>query len=254
MVAGGLYWLFRQPSRAGLTLLGWAQSPSGLAALALLVGVIGLVVLGILLLSRLRRWLEAEIEADRLHREGESRVAGVVQQTLDGKWTLFRDLRLNGRGRACLDAVLVGPPGVWALDIQNWSGIYRNTGDRWEIRQGQSWKACKKSPSRQARSSAARLKSWLKAGKIKAPVDCAVVWADQENPLLVEDPSVDVWPLERLADELGNLWREEELPPELRDRIVEKLAKLCEQRQERKSEEPKMVPRPGAIQPPSGED
>jgi hypothetical protein len=38
---------------------------------------------------------------------------------------------------------------------------------------------------------------------------------------------VAVWPLERLPDELGNVWQGEKVPAERRARIVEKLTRLC---------------------------
>ncbi len=248
LLGGGLYWILTRPARSGLTLQGWLLSPPGLAALALLLGVIGVTVLFFLLRNRLRGWLEAAIEADRRDRDGLTRVADIAAQTFDGNWTFFRDLRLPRSGRP-LEAVLVGPSGIWALVVRDRAGVHRNKGDRWEVRQGKGWKAWPESPGRQARLAAARLKGWLKGFKIKAVVYSAVVWADQEEPLALESPAVEVWPLERLADELGNLWGEEELHEALREKVIAKLAGLYAAPQE-----PRMVPRPGAVKLPAGEE
>lgn len=122
----------------------------------------------------------------------------------------------------------VEPSGVWVLEIKNFSGEYRNIGEQWEYRVGNRWKLHKKSPSRQAQNNAARLGNFLKADGIQQWVTAAVVWANQESPLTVENPTVAVWPLEHLPDELGNVWQDEKVTIAIRTRIVEKLTKLCQ--------------------------
>jgi hypothetical protein len=72
------------------------------------------------------------------------------------------------------------------------------------------------------------LGNFLKADGIQQWVDAAVVWANQESRLTVENPSVAVWQLGRLPDELGNAWQEEKISAAKRSQIVEKLTKLCQ--------------------------
>jgi hypothetical protein len=124
--------------------------------------------------------------------------------------------------------VLVGPPGVWALEVKNFSGEYRNIGEGWEWKSGKNWKAAGVNPSRQANNSAIRLKNFLKADHISVFVNSIVIWANPESPLDVENPSVAVWSHDRLADELGNIWQGEKLSESDRKQIIEKLTKLCE--------------------------
>jgi hypothetical protein len=38
---------------------------------------------------------------------------------------------------------------------------------------------------------------------------------------------IAVWTLDRLADELGNVWSDSPIAGATRDRIIEKLTKLC---------------------------
>jgi hypothetical protein len=235
MIAYCIYLFTRAPStQPSMTLPELAKSPLGLAVLVVLVAIIGLVVLGFFILDRVLKKMDKDIENYHLGQIGEDKVVEVILQTLDGNWSLFRNLQLPGRSRADLDAVLVGPSGVWVFEIKNLSGVYRNTGEQWEYRAGQKWNPYGKSPSRQAHTGAARLGNFLKADGLKQWVEAVVVWADQESPLLVENPSVAVWPLERLPDELGNLWQEEKVSPDVRLRIVEKLTKLCERQEEEK--------------------
>jgi len=193
----------------------------------LLAGIGGLIVF---LPNLAVKKLERQIKRYRKGQEGEERVVEVVRQNLDGNWILFRNVTLPGRSKADVDAVLVGPPGVWALEIKNLSGVYRNVGERWEFRTGSRWKAFERSPSRQATDNAARLGRFFEADGIKQWVNPAVVWANRESALTVQNPSVAVWEIARLPEELGNVWQHKPIEETIRARIIEKLTTLCQQR------------------------
>jgi hypothetical protein len=62
---------------------------------------------------------------------------------------------------------------------------------------------------------------------VKTWVNPAVVWANEDSPLLVDNPSTAVWLYNRLPDELGNIWQDEKLPEADRKKISEKLTRLC---------------------------
>jgi hypothetical protein len=212
-----------------MTLSGAIRSPVGIIALAIFTGILGVYFLGLYLIDRLIiKRLDKQIDSYRVGEEGEEKVVEVILQSLDGNWSLFRNISLPGRNKADLDAVLVGPSGVWALEIKNFSGEYRNIGEQWEYRAGNRWRSHKKSPSWQAQNNAVRLGNFLKADGIQQWVDAAVIWANQESPLSMENPTVAVWPLEHLPDELGNVWQDEKVLAETRAQIEEKLTKLCQ--------------------------
>lgn len=54
--------------------------------------------------------------------------------------------------------------------------------------------------------------------------------ADCPSP--VENRSVAVWELDRLPDEVGNVWVEDKLTDATRNRIIEKLTQLCKRQDE----------------------
>ena len=128
-----------------------------------------------------------------------------------------------------LTQCLIGPPGVWALEIKTFSGEYRNIGEQWEYRAGRRWKLYKPSPSRQARDNAIRFANFLRADGIKQWIEPVVVWANRASPLSVKNPSVAVWTLDHLPEQLGNIWQGKTIPESDRARIIEKLTKLCQQ-------------------------
>ena len=84
-------------------------------------------------------------------------------------------------------------------------------------------------PSRQVKNNAVRLASFLKADNIKLWVEPIVIWANPESKLTVENPSAGVWTLDRIQDELGNLWNNKPLPDSTKEKIIAKLEMLCKQ-------------------------
>lgn len=211
-----------------------ASAPGGILALVLVFGSIIFMVWFVNFgIDRITNKIDKEIEQYRLGQEGEDKAVQQIIQALDGNWHLFRNISLPGQNKADLDLVLVGPPGVWALEVKNFHGEYRNIGENWEIRCGNKWKAAFKSPSTQAFNNAVRLGNFLKADHAKAFVNPVVVWANEESPLFVENPSVAVWLYNRLLDELGNIWQGERLSKAELDKIVGKLTKLCEAQKKR---------------------
>lgn len=206
-----------------------ALSPAGIIALLLLLALgVGLGWLISRLLESAFDKMGRQIENYRKGQEGEDAVVEALRQSLDGEWTLFRNVVLPGRNRADIDGVLVGPPGIWALEVKTLAGEYRNIGEQWEYRAGNRWRLFRKSPSRQAQDNAARLSSFLKADGIKQWVTAVVIWASRESPLSVENPMVAVWTMDRLPEELGNLWQRQAIAESERTRIVEKLTALCQ--------------------------
>jgi len=205
------------------------STPLGLLALIIVLILFALVCwLVYFILNLLTKKLEKEIEAYQLGEEGEERVIHMIVQALDGNWSVFRNIHIPDRNKGDLDIIIIGPPGVWVLEVKNYLGNYRNIGGTWEYRKGNKWKTASGNPSRQAMNNAARLGNFLKADHINVWVNPAVVWANEESPLFVENPSVAVWLYNRLTDELGNIWLGEKLSEEERIKITEKFQRLIQ--------------------------
>ncbi|MBN1440207.1 MAG: NERD domain-containing protein [Anaerolineales bacterium] len=205
-------------------------SPGWILAIVLALGII--VGIPVILLAAVEwgmKKLDGQVDRYRKGQEGETKAADIMAGVMNGEWSLFRNLEIPGWG-GDVDAVLVGPTGMWAMEIKNISGRYRNTGDRWDRLSGDKWAEWKKNPSRQARKNAARLGAFLKADGITQWVNPVVIWTDPDAPLEVENPSVAVWKLERLEDELGNMQEGKRMAENERGRILEKLRKVIESR------------------------
>lgn len=215
-------------SRLGESASRMLATPAGVVALIIVLllagGFLGFMIWD---LRRDLREVEKEIENYQKGQEGEDRVVERMRRSLDETWTLVRNVDLPGY-RADIDLVLIGPFGVWALEVKALEGIYRNVGEQWEFWSSNRWKPLKRNPSRQAKRNAGRLASFLRADGIKQWVEPAVVWANPGSRLSVENPMVAVWTLDRLPEELGNLWRSQEMEEAARRRTIEKLISLCQ--------------------------
>ena len=64
----------------------------------------------------------------RVGREGEDNLAEAFRRDLGDEWTLLKGYK-NPGGE--IDQILVGPPGVIAIEIKNYSGAVRVSGDMW---------------------------------------------------------------------------------------------------------------------------
>ena len=235
LIGWGLLSLFNDSKRQGansvVSLNELFSSPEKIIALVtVVVFFIFLMWLFSFLPNQIEKRFEKQIEAYRLGEKGEERVVQQVIQVLDGNWALFQNINLPGRNKADLDIVLVGPPGVWALEVKNYSGEYRNIGDRWEYRSGKIWKKASSNPSQQALQGAVRLANFLKVDRLNIFVNPVVVWVSENSDLQIENPYVAVWLFDRLSDELGNIWQGEKISKQEKKKIILKLSKLSEKK------------------------
>ncbi len=205
------------------------SQPAGVAALIFAICLlIGIPLFMWLVVEGSTRYLDKQVNNYRKGQEGENRVIDVMNAALNGEWVLFRNVILPGRGSGDLDTILVGPAGIWVLEIKTLSGVFRNIGEQWECRSGNKWELVNKNPSRQAKRNAARLGGFLAADGIKQWVKSAVVWANPESPVKVENPSVAVWQLDRLPDEVGNISDGRNISEDDQQKIIKKLTRLIE--------------------------
>jgi hypothetical protein len=222
--------LFWQPTpQSSLALSYILSSLEGVLALIVVFAIlIGTMLLLLFTVDRSIKELDKKVELYRKGEEGEERVADVIKRALNGGWSLFRNVTIPGQKSGDMDAVLVGPTGVWILEIKTLSGKFKNIGEMWQCLNGKKWEQLKRNPSVQARKNALRLKNLFQADHVSLFVKPAVIWANPESPLEVENPTVAVWKLDRLEEELGNIQEGKEISEPDRKKICEKLTKLIE--------------------------
>jgi hypothetical protein len=200
----------------------WGSLPSWVNIVAL-----GMILLDYALLPVLERLVQ-ERDQYRLGRRGEEAVVKELQQHLDGEWTLFRNFVLPGK-QADIDGVLVGPSGVYALEIKSYRGRFRNRGDQWwwgRYRPG--WRRLTANPSRQAKANASRLNEYLHdAIGEKIWVEARVVWVGP-GTLHIQRPAVYIWFLAKMATYAAELLKSPPKPQSLIRRVWEVLMEVVQ--------------------------
>jgi hypothetical protein len=217
----------------GIGLLALAVGSSLLGGVAALVGFTrhfrawaGLsgVMLGVAwwLVPRVDR-LRTEAQAFAKGRRGEERLVAFLRERLDGRWALFRNVVLPS-SKGDIDAVLIGPHGLYALEVKAYSGYYRNQRKRWRKRFMGVWRSIDHNPTRQALRNAQRLHKYLAGQGVDVWVEPRVVWAGS-GKVWLERPAARVWQFSRPAHMIKDLEEGAELSPEVVRKVVHGLAK-----------------------------
>lgn len=221
--------LFTQPSSPIQAVSRLIAIPSGWGIVILAVACLLGLGFGKLLLFCLE-WtlarLDKQISNHRLGQEGENNIVDRMRHALDGNWYLFRNVVLPGQNHADIDAVLIGPQGIWALEIKTFTGKYRVIGDQWQQQKNQLWKPIKSNPTQQAVRNAKRLADFIRSHHVKAWVTPVVVWACPGNPLVIQNSTMTIWQLEQLTDEISNLCGSQKISDTDQKMIVDKLRQL----------------------------
>jgi len=139
-------------------------------------------------------------------REGEERVVNTLINTLSSSWFIFRNFVLPTENED-IDVVLVGPAGVFAMEVKVISGevtfergrCYRKTAHGRVYRQ-------RRGPVGQVRHSATRLNSFLRENGIS---DCngvmPLVVLSGESPMELASTHRDVCTMANLRSRLGEM-------------------------------------------------
>ncbi|HET7075940.1 MAG TPA: nuclease-related domain-containing protein [Chloroflexia bacterium] len=147
-------------------------------------------------------------------KDGEDRIAARIGDLLDAQWYMFRNVVLPDR-KGDIDIVLVGPGGIWALEVKAFTGNYRVANGRWykETSNGRQARHLY-GPGKQVRDNATRLCTFLKDNGITRGsfVEPAVVLAE-DHPIDVVSSGTDIWLLNALDTKLANLKVTKKLSP-----------------------------------------
>lgn len=172
---------------------------------------------------------DLEIAKHKQGQKGEDKVINVMREALDGSCHVFRNLTLPDK-KFDMDAVLVSPQGIYVLEIKNWTGKYQNEGDNWVYQAGKKFKKVKDGPSIQAKRNAAMLAEFLDPifchNKQKKWVNPIVVMANADMICHETKPSVPIWRVEHLSEELGNIPEARVISEKAQKEISERLQEL----------------------------
>jgi Nuclease-related domain len=166
----------------------WLRSQNMWVTALAIIGTIGVWIWLIILIRRQFR----RVRTFRAGRKGEDQVAEQLRQTLDHRWTIYRNLQLPGR-KDDLDLVLVGPGGVWAVQVKATGAPLRVQAGRWELRRGGRWVAAQPDPARQVTGQATALNDFFKRQGFNRFVDRAIALAEPQPFDQFTTSEIPVW-------------------------------------------------------------
>ncbi|MBN2389627.1 MAG: NERD domain-containing protein, partial [Anaerolineae bacterium] len=135
---------------------------------------------------------------------GESEVARLLRLGLGGDWTLFRNVKLPG-SKVDIDMVLLGPPGMFALEVKAYTGNYRYAKQHFYRRSMMTWRRMQHNPGKQARAAGGVLHTYIiNTLNEDVWVEPRLVWVGP-GALVLEEPEVFVWFIEKLDQETERL-------------------------------------------------
>ncbi len=128
----------------------------------------------------------------RAGRAGEDRTAEQLRTALDQHWTIYRNLQLPERTDD-LDLVLVGPGGVWAVQVKATRAPLRVHAGRWQVKRGGLWVAAKPDPGAQITRQATALNDFFKRNGLTRFVERAVALAAPQPFDQFTASAIPVW-------------------------------------------------------------
>lgn len=143
---------------------------------------------------------------------GEQKVRDVLHVSLPHPWVLIHNMEWPERKWGDVDLILIGTGGVWAFEVKAYTTPTRNLGERWQYKSRWGWRNHSKSPGKQAKDNARKVKDYLDLHGVNVKwVNPIVVWAGDDTALTIEDPAVPVWRLSELSERIEELWRGQKL-------------------------------------------
>ncbi len=197
-------------------------------------GVLALLIVLLVFAGGLLLWVKnikesiSEYRHFRKARLGEESVVERLRVCLDNHWIIFRNIKLPNR-KDDLDLVLVGPQGVWVLEVKSYGGTLRFQNGKWERQEKGKWKKADYEPSAQVRGNAQRLNDFLRREAIPIRWVETVVALTEPQPITnFEDSETPIWLLPQIEDKVKHLTTR--TPPNEKEieQIVKSLTKLVE--------------------------
>jgi hypothetical protein len=181
------------------------QIAQGKIAAVIIADVIILLMMGVAFWFNYRqvKGVYDEYKNFRAGREGEEAVVERLRAALNNQWTIFRNLKLPNR-KDDLDIVLVGPAGVWLLEVKAYKVIVRALGKQWEIQTKRGWKKLNSNPTIVTKR-ATELNDYLQRRGITRWIDCAIVMAEPQPISNFETSDTPIWLLPMVEDQVATL-------------------------------------------------
>jgi hypothetical protein len=173
----------------------------------------------ILFTARLRDW-----ECCFAARPDKSRVT-VALKSLSNDYLLLTHIALPVYG-GTIDHLLIGPNGLFVIEVKNYSGYVRCNQDQWAVKT-RRMNSLSKQAKRNSMALRSAIASLYSGRRIAIPyVTPLLVFANPEARLRLRQPTIAVLRLHEVAEFIRNYTPKRQITPEERRRIVHHLGSL----------------------------
>lgn len=193
----------------------------GNLTIPIVIFILGVLTLGLLSVRKQVKNSYQEYKNFRSGREGEDAVADWIISALDSNWTIFRNLLLPDR-KGDIDMVLVGPGGVWVVEVKNYS-LATHAGA--SVVPGTS-KDQRASLEAQVKNNARNLQEVLERKGVSIPFVHPAIAFPGFKPADFSSDNVVTWYATDIEDKLTQLSFEHVLDEARRKQVVEVLKRL----------------------------
>lgn len=181
------------------------------------------------LLQRIIRGLRSSLHENYFWAWGAEAEDAAVEQIrayLDHQWAIFVGLEIPGKP-GDIDAVLVGPGGVVAIETKRPEGKLRYMANSWEERQDGAFVAVGKSYKKAAKSQAKSVRDYLSSHGLTYDVTPILFLATDHEPVTTQS-GVSVWLPSSCPEMVSNLRQQSKLTTDEASQIINLLRTLTD--------------------------
>ena len=187
--------------------------------------VILLILLGIFLFFK--KDFDIDINDARHYREGqegEDEVVKVLENTLDDNYTYIRNCIIPNTRIGDIDGLLIGPKGVFAIEVKNYTGVFRiSGGDMYRKLKGDIYKLYYRNPFRQVTQQKNYLEKYLKEKGVPVVAQPIVVLVGGSISAIIGETKVFICEDTKLTNVLFKMRPNSEWNPQLANQIIKAL-------------------------------
>ena len=96
-------------------------------------------------------------------------ITSVFSKFMPDTWVMFKNalIPVNSSKLTEIDILLVGPQGVFLLEVKSWKGSFACYKDKWKRREGSKWLPLDNSPSQQSLYHQQVFHEWINKSRVK---------------------------------------------------------------------------------------
>jgi hypothetical protein len=183
-----------------------------------------IIILGLAAVGFVRRELDPlldEIQNFRYGKKGEEEVRDILDETLDDNYVYVENYLIPNTRIGDIDGLLIGPKGIIILEVKNYVGVFRISGnDILRRLRGDIYKLYRKSPFKQVMRQAKYLSKFFKEKSVDTRVMPMVVLVTGLISVISGETGVFITEIDKLTNNIFKISPVPNWSTELSNKII----------------------------------